>query len=279
MDMLSPMLRALLLIATFCSAHAFAEWQLLPQSRHQLFRSYALFSDQQTGVVYYGASRLWGVVGNNYALAGDPDRSSRPQLVTLGTINAAMVMESGGRIVTDGFDVRVGLAYEFSLNDFSRLSIYAVHYSGHVAEGAVNQALLVTNLGSDIVGGRWFYDWKKYLRAGVGLNYYFRSGPKMKTLGAQETLEYFPLTALDDRHQLTPYLAAGMEHVGVAEHGIRTVYHLQVGAYLGTHLSTQPIQSIRAVLGVYKGPDPRLKYFAYHNASDTFGYTGVMVDL
>lgn len=274
------LLAAALLVLTFTSSAARADWELLPKNSHQLYETYGLFIDNQTTLVAYGESRYWGGIGGSFALFGNPDSPAHPQVVIIASVNAAMIMTDTGRIYSDAIDVRVGAAYEFAINPMMRLSLGAIHYSGHVADGVVDANLLDVNdnLGDNMLFARFVYDLGPYARLGGTFIPVIHGGPDMNFFGANEFAEFFPWGGNDDSQKPSPYVAVGLQQGGTSQYGIVNTLNVQIGAYFGNHFSNEFKPTLRPVLGFYTGADPRLKYFQFENKSATFFYAGVMFD-
>ncbi|MGK5083195.1 hypothetical protein WDW37_07795 [Bdellovibrionota bacterium FG-1] len=266
------------LSTSFGPSNAKADWQLLPKNSHQLYQTYALFIDEQTSLLWYGAQRSWGAVAGNFAIYGNPDSPAHPELVAIASVNASMIFSDSGRIYTDEFDVHAGGVFEFALDPAYRLSLGAIHYSGHLAEGGVDRDLLDPNLGDNLLFARFLYDLGFYVRAGVTFLPVIHAGPSMNFFGGEEFFELFPFGGADDRQKPSPYIAFSFKQAGSEEFGMANIFHAQIGAYLGNHFTTDHVQTARLVAGFYTGVDPRLKYFVYKNKTDTFGYLGVMAD-
>jgi hypothetical protein len=256
-----------------------ADWGLLPKNSHQLYETYGLFIDNQTTMVYYGASRAYGGIGGSFALFGNPDTLAHPQIVVIASVNAAMIFAESGRIYSDEIDVRAGGAFEFALDPAIRLSIGAIHHSGHVADGAVDVELLGTNLGANYFFIRGLYDLGPYARVGLTFQPVLHAGPSLNTFAANEFAEFFPLGGMDDRKIPSPYIAIGLEQGGTDAFGAVNILNLQIGAYLGNHFSNDHVPTARVVLGYYTGADPRLKYFQFRDSRLSFGYAGMMFDI
>jgi hypothetical protein len=161
-----------------------------------------------------------------------------------------------------------------------RLSIGAIHYSGHVADGAIDQDLLNVNdnLGDNMLFARFIYDLGSYVRSGATFIPVIHGGPDMNFFGANQFVEFFPLSGLDESQKPSPYIAMGLEEGGTSLYGMQVTYNAQVGIYLGNHFTNEYRPTARAVIGYYTGADPRLKYFQFKGETASFFYAGFMFD-
>jgi hypothetical protein len=279
-------LRSLILSVGFAalmtvSSSARADWQIVPKNSHQLYETYGLFIDNQTTIVAMPAAQMWGAVGGSFALVGNPDSPAHPQVVAIASVNAQMRTVESGRIYSDEIDVRAGGAFEFAINPEFRLSIGAIHYSGHAADGATDQVLLGENynLGDNLVFARGVYDLGPYARVGVTFIPVVHAGPPMDFFGANEFAEFFPLGGADESTKPSPYIALGLEQGGTDQYGLVNTLNLQAGVYFGNHFSNEHKPTLRAVVGYYTGADPRLKYFQFEDKRASFFYAGLMFDI
>ena len=257
-----------------------ADWQALPKNSHQLYETYGLFNDNQTTMIARPAAMYWGGLGGSFALVGNPDVPAHPQFVILAAVYANMIFDQSGRIYSDEIDVHAGGAFEFALNPMMRLSLGAIHYSGHVADGAIDQDLLNVNynLGDNMLFARFVYDLGNYVRAGGTFIPVIHGGPDMNFFGANQFAELFPLGGQDESQKPSPYLAMGLEEGGTSQYGMQVTYNVQAGIYMGNHFANEWKPTMRALIGYYTGADPRLKYFQFKNANSSFFYGGFMFD-
>lgn len=259
------------------SKSSLANWEVLPESRHALYQTYGLFFEQQSAILFYAPSRAWGAVGGTLALYGNNESPSHPQILMHATANAAMTYNETLRIYTQTVDARVGFAYQFSFSPALRCSIGLTHNSAHAADGIQDMGLFEAPLGQEYVPIRIVYDYLKNIRVGATFKPFIRSYPSLNFFASDQFVEYFPWGANDKPHAPSFYIAAGFDEYGVAD-ALQPTFHAQIGFYIGNHFSEAYRQTIRGVLGYYSGADPRLKYYQFLQATDSFAYAGMMFD-
>jgi hypothetical protein len=271
---------ALLALSLAAPQAARADWQLIPKNNHQQFETYGLFIDDTTQILAYGASRYYGTIGGTFALAGNPDAPWHPQVVIIASVNAAMIFADSGRIYSDELDVHAGGAFEFAINPMMRISTGFMHYSGHTADGAVDQDLLGINynLGDNMLFARFVYDLGVYARAGVTFIPVIHGGPDAQFFQANQFAEFFPLGGLDETQKPSPYISAALSEGGTAQYGNQFTFNAQIGAYIGNHFSADFKPTFRLAVGYYTGADPRLKYYQFKGETTTFYYIGGFFD-
>lgn len=281
---LLPLIAATLSLAAAPSARAdgwMGNWQVFPKSSHQLYETYALFVDDQFSLMAYGAARYWGSVGGTFALAGNPESPLHPQVFGIASVQANMIFDNSGRIYSDEIDVHAGGGVDLTINPVMRVSLGFIHFSGHVADGAVDPSLLGINynLGDNMFFARFVYDFAQYARFGVTFEPVMHGGPDAQFFGANQFAEFFPLGAQDEQQKPSPYIAASLTEGGTSQFGEQLTFNAQIGCYFGNHFSADHRATIRPVFGFYTGADPRLKYFQFEDSTENFWYLGGVIDL
>lgn len=273
-----------LLVPTIQSARA--EWVMLPENTHQLYETYALYFDEQTQAVNYGNARLWIALGATLPIYGNPDIPSHPEFYFHASANAALHYNDNYRIFTETIDARAGFGFEFMLNESMRLNFGLTHNSGHAVDGLDANDIDLTGgprdlfqptLGQEYVYARFIYDLDNTFRFGGTFKPFIRSVPQLQTLAFDEFIEYFPFGAIDNPHHGNPFVALGFDEWGPNNLVLTT--HVQLGLYYGNHFSKTFHQTMRAVIGYYTGADPRLKYFEFRDARQSFAYLGFMFSI
>ncbi len=270
----------ILLIACIAVArpHAVrADWEILPESRHQLYQTYSLFFDQQSSLLNTGGAHAWGALGGTLPVYGNNDVESHPQIFFHATANASMKYNSDFKIGTETIDARVGLGYEMALLPELRFSTGLTHDSAHAADGIDDLTLFEPPVGEEFFFLRGIYDIGNTFRVGATLRPFLRAYPQIETFAADQFAEYFPFGGKDDPHSGSPYVALGFDQWGDTH--LTWTTHAQLGVYFGNHFSPKFRQSARVVLGYYNGADPRMKYFRYRENRREFAYLGLMFDL
>jgi hypothetical protein len=261
-------------------AATLGDWEIFPTSTYQQYQTYGLYLDNQSLIDYYGANDYFGSVGGAFAVAGNSVSKWHPQVVIIASVNAHMVFAESGRIYSDEIDVHAGGAYNFTISPEMRMSIGFMHYSGHVADGAVDPSLLAEdyNLGDNMLFARFVYDFGTYVRAGVTFQPVVHGGPAAQFWAGNAFAEYFPFGGRDEQEKPSPYVAASLIEDGTDMFGSQLTFHAQVGCYFGNHFSSHFKPTFRPVAGFYYGADPRLKYYQFQGFIATFAYVGAMVD-
>ncbi len=262
------------------SSIAWANWELLPESYHQLYDTWGQFIDEQAALLNTGQARLWTSLGGTLPVIGDEESIHHPEFVLHASANAGLHYNDNLRIWTETLDVRLGFAVEWELHSKLRFSVGYTHFSAHTADGVVpaDSDLIEPSVGQEFLSIRVVYDIKNNLRLAATIKPFVRSYPPVHPIWLDQSIEYFPWGAKDSR-QFSPYLAFGLDESGIQGHSMTLTSHAQIGAYIGNHMSPGHRQTIRTVLGYYNGMDPRLKYFELRNAKQQFAYLGVMFDL
>jgi hypothetical protein len=270
-------LAVLLLFTLFPLAHA--ETVVLPDSRDQQYRTFGLFIDNQTSLLFMPTdNRVWLSLGEEFALLEMKGWYGSPQLVGYASINAGdRLNDAGNTILMETVDIRAGLSYEFSFNEKSRMSVSWMHQSGHTSDDVQDQDIVHPNLGNEEILIRYIRDIEDQFRLGGTLKPYVGSDPGLERYASDEFAEWFPWGTAADFSHFTPFIAGSMEQWGVDK--VRNTYHAQLGAYIGNHLQAVYKPSVRVVAGYYNGVDPRFKYAQFKDGLSRFYYFGVQVGL
>lgn len=255
-----------------------ADWQVAPKNSHVQYQTYALFNEPQSALLHTGAGRLWTSLGGSFALVGDPDSAAHPQLVAIASLQLGIHPGADSRFALDALNTRLGAAYEFALNPLMRLSLGALYSSGNGISGGIDPFFAGNSAHDTRLFGRFVYDLGPYVRAGATLGVVMASAPALHPVTAQEFAEIHPWGGADDNRSPSPYVALGLEQEHTRAFGVQNNFHAQIGAYLGNHFSNDPKPTLRAVLGLYTGADPRIVYFRIADRKSTFGYVGLMFD-
>jgi hypothetical protein len=248
-----------LLVGLLVVQSACADWDLLPESRDQQFRTFGLFIDNQTSALFIpGSDNVWLALGEQIPLVEFKDWFGSPQLIVFASVNAGDRMnDNGTTILMETIDIRAGLLYEFSFDKKSRMSIGWEHQSGHTSDDVQDPSIVHPNLGNELFMVRYVHDVEDKFRLGGELKPYFAADPGM---------EHF-----------TPFIAASLEQYG--PNHIQLTANAELGAYVGNHMNPYYKPSVRFVVGYYNGVDPRLKYAQFENGLQRFGYFGAQVGL
>ena len=253
----------------------------LPESRHQQFLTYALFTEEHSALLIRDSGRAWGSLGGAITLFEESDWLYHPQLVLHGSANSAFRFNPTYLgLLTETTDARAGLAVELSLSEQMRLSIGWLHASGHISDDVTDRRLIGPNLGNDYLPLRLIYDipsgnlggW----RLGLTVRPLIGSDPPMKPLALDQFIEWFPFGVTDNPRAGTLFLTAGFEEYGSDQYRLTTT--LQGGIYFGNHTRPQHHTSLRLLVGYYSGWDPSLKYAQFELATTRFAYTGINFD-
>lgn len=255
-----------------------AEIVFLPESRHQQYRTYGLFIDQQSSLMLRDSGKAWGALGGAITLAELTTCEYKPQLTAHGSANAAMVINSAGNtLLTQTIDARVGLSADFEFTPEWRGTLIWTHQSGHISDNVPDADLIGSNLGNEILTLRFIRDIDQRWRIGAGIRAAVASDPGMQGLGGEQFVEWFPYQFSDNPHHLNPYISLGTEEYGRAHEELS--FNAQVGLAAGNHFLPKKFSALRLVLGYYNGIDPRLKYFQFKRLRSEFGYAGLMFDI
>jgi len=273
-------MRRILCLGLFLIAGAApAAVTLLPHTRHHLFQTYGLFTEDQVTFVFRNENRAWAALGDSVALAEAPDWWGRPQLIFDGSVNFSFL--SKGSLVdfnVETFDARFALLVEMELGNQWRLQAGVQHNSGHAADGIKDPQLLAPNLGQNAFLARLLRDFGTHFRVGGTLTYLADVDPEVKRWQLDQFADYFPLGADTGwPGGAQPYLALGLQEYGTVSYDF--TYHVQLGLLFGNHFQTEHRQSLRLVAGYYHGIDPRLKYAVFEHSHWDFFYAGLMLSL
>ena len=132
-------------------------------------------------------------------------------------------------------------------------------------------------MGDNLLRLRVIRDYQNTFRFGCTLKPFLFSQPQMVTFASDQFAEWFPWGASRSASHASPFVALSFEEYGV-DH-LTLSFHVQAGAYFGNHFRSELAQSLRPVIGYYRGLDPRLKYASFQNSHSQFAYFGVMLDL
>jgi hypothetical protein len=247
---------------------------LLPVSRHQQYQTYGLLLEDNTFILTQTQNRSFNQLGGSMALLEFPEAKFKPQIILSGTVNAAIRFQ-GGDLLTETADNYINLISEYTIDDSTRFSIGFRHQSGHVTEDVKDKSLASFNSGNEIITFRWVKDYKNQYRIGGTFKPVIYSEPRLNNWGSDQFLEWFPRGFATNRKSFSPYVAAGLEQSGTRD--LILTQQLQTGFYIGNHHEPSQAPTIRFVLGLYKGIDPRLKYAQLKRARSSFGYAGLML--
>ena len=270
---------ALVFLALSMATAARADMTLLPESRDQQYRTFGLFIDNQTSLLFIPAgNNVWLALGEEIPLVEMKNWYGSPQLMIYASVNAGDRLNSGGNtILMETIDVRAGLSYEFSFNEYERMSISWMHQSGHTSDDVQNPELVHPNLGNEEILFRYFRDIDDHFRLGGTLKPYVGSDPGIMTWGSDQFAEWYPWGTAANFDKFTPFIAGSMEQYG--RYAVNWTFHAQAGVYIGNHLKPMYKPNIRLVAGYYNGVDPRLKYEQFLNGFQRFYYIGAQVGL
>ncbi len=250
---------------------------LLPETTHQRFLTYGLFVDNQSSLLFRDSGKAFGSLAGSIALVSFEGLKGKPQIVLTGSVHSAFRLADGA-FNSETADSRMSLLWDTELSSDWLLSLGFSHASGHVSDDVLDLDLLPLDVGIETFPIRIVYQGSSFFRFGITFQpTYAASAPPSKMFQANEFFEWFPYGDSGDYHRFTPYLALGFEQFGHNE--IDLSAHAQLGAYLGNHRDAKYFTSLRAVLGAYTGPDPRLKYYYYKDKTARFIYFGLMFDL
>lgn len=268
---------AVLFSLFFLLPTARAEFELLPQSRDQQYRTFGLFIDNQTSALFMpNSNNVWLALGEQFALVENKDWYGSPQLIVFASVNAGDRL-GGSVILVETLDIRAGLTYEFSFNEHQRMAITAMHQSGHTSDNVLDQSLVSPNMGNTQLLFRYFHDIEDKFRLGATLKPYIGSSPDMLVWGSDQFVEWFPWGTAEKSTSPTPFIAGGIEQYGHS--AVNWTYHVQAGVYIGNHMKPLYQPNLRFVAGYYNGVDPRFKYLSFDNGYQRFYYLGAEVGL
>ncbi len=255
----------------------FADFQSLPETRHKRFTTFGLFFEEKSSFLLRNENQALGSFGSSMALIDETSWATKPQLVLTGGVDVVFKTTNYvSNLRTEAFDARFGMAVDLELSPNLLFTTGLLHYSGHLADGSSNTALMPFDLGHDALYCRLIFDAGEYFRIGGTIRGFIHSDPKLKFFGADQFAEFFPLKNLNSTTSPTPYFAVGLEEGGAQQ--IDFTYHFQVGAYLGNHTLPKRQSTFRLAMGYYNGLDPRLKFAHYLNAKDHFFYGGLLLN-
>jgi hypothetical protein len=266
------------LISCCLSTPGRADWQLLPESRHHLVQTHALFIEHHNIVSYRGAGRYWAAAGATLPILGDNASPYHPQLLFHLSANDSMHVNDGGGVFTETLDTRIGIYLEAGLPWWElRVSASTAHTSGHVVDGTDDPSLSPLNLGDNYFQFKVLRDWGDQLRVGLQFTPVFHAIPDELPHTLSEFVEVFPLGASETPGRFSPYVALGLIHP-VKFSSVQTV-HIQLGVSSGSHFTLPHTHGFRLALGYYNGVDPRAKYSQYEGKRGSFAYLAAMFDL
>ncbi len=255
-----------------------AEVSILPESRHEQYRTYGLFIDQQSALLFKSSGKAWGSIGGAITLLEFPDLKYKPQLTVHGSANAAFTINGAGdTLLTETIDARAGLSADLEFTPDWRGSVMWTHQSGHISDNVPDRDLIGSNLGNEVIALRLIHDIERRFRLGGSLRAVVSADPGMIVLGGEQFLEWFPEQYPDSSHQFTPFFAFGTEEYG--RQNMEFSWNAQVGLSAGNHFFPKKVSALRVVLGYYHGVDPRLKYYEFKNARSSFAYSGLMFEI
>ena len=250
----------------------------LPESRHQQYRTYGLFIDQQSSVLFRNSGKAWGSLGGAIGIAEFTGIDFKPQLTLHGSANTGFSINSkGDTLLTETIDARIGLSADFEFTSEWRGTLIWTHQSGHISDNVPDLDLIGSNLGNEILTFRFIRDIDQRWRLGAGLRTVVSSDPGMQGLGGEQFIEWFPNQFSENSHNLNPFIALGTEEYGRSH--VELSFNAQVGLAAGNHFLPKKISSLRLVMGYYNGVDPRLKYFQFKRVRSEFGYAGLMFEI
>src|SRR2546430_1867930 len=100
----------------FLACETQADLLFLPESRQQQHQTYALFTENQSDLLYRSGKRAWGAIGGGIALVDFSNWAGKPQLVMHGSANAGFRLNDRmDTLLTETVDARVGLSLLFEL--------------------------------------------------------------------------------------------------------------------------------------------------------------------
>jgi hypothetical protein len=272
------MKKILILVGVLVGFGARADWEFLPHSRHQQFLTYGLLDEEETGMVFRGGNRAIAELGDSFALLEASGLPGKPQLVLNGS--AQFSFRGEGSLLqyyVETFDARFGLFVEFTLDPQLRAWVGLQHVSGHTADGLLDPSLAPLNISDDDFEVRVVRDIDSHFRFGGTLKLMLGTDPAGKPVDANQFAEWFPWGEEPLLGGMQPYVALGAYEDGVS--GYQFTYQGQLGILFGNHFKPEKQQSLRLVMGVYHGEDPRLKYAQFFNSRVEFFYFGAMLNL
>jgi hypothetical protein len=256
---------------------AHADTVVLPESRDQQYRTFGLFIDNQTSALFGpDGNKVWLALGEQIPLVEMKDWFGSPQLVVYASVNAGDRLQAS-TILMETIDIRLGLSYEFSFSEKSRMSVSVEHQSGHTSDNVQDQDIVLPNLGNEEVLVRYIRDIEDSFRVGGELKPYFAADPGLQRFASDEFVEWYPWGTAATYSHFTPFIAGSMDQGGADK--IHNTYNVQLGAYIGNHLQAVYKPNVRVVAGYYNGVDPRLKYMEFKDGLERFYYFGVQVGL
>jgi hypothetical protein len=125
---------------------------------------------------------------------------------------------------------------------------------------------------------RVIHDFDTHFRVGGTFKVMLDTDPAGEPLASNQFAEWFPWGADSGLPAgMQPYVALGTSEDGTVGYGFN--YGAQLGILFGNHFKPEKQQSLRLVIGVYHGEDPRLKYAQFYNSRVEFFYYGVLLNL
>jgi hypothetical protein len=271
------LLCSLFSLMPFFAAAAQSEVVTLPESRDEQYRTFGLFIDNQSSALFMPTgNNVWLSLGEQLPLVEFKDWYGSPQLVMYASVNAGDTVP-GSTILMETIDIRLGLSYEFSFNEKSRMAISVQHLSGHTSDSIQDQSLVAPNLGDEQILVRYFHDIEDRFRVGGTLKPFFAADPGMVHYASDQFGEWYPWGTAPSFDKFTPFIAGSLDESGPDK--VRVNYHAQMGVYIGNHLQPVYKPNVRFVVGYYNGVDPRLKYAQLKDGLQRFYYIGAEVGL
>ncbi len=261
---------ALVVILTLGSVTAHADFVRFPATRHHLYMTNALISEEGFYVVARDEGRVLGAVGASAAMGEFSWRDATVQIVGFGTVHTALRTKD---LKTETLDADLGVAFEVRETAAFRWSASLVHTSGHAVDGVEFPVLLAPNLGLDSLWVRAIYDAGHRFRLGATVKLHIDADPGYKRLAGQQFVEYYPFGEESEPKDGRLFVSLGLEEYGVAQWNLGIT--AQTGISFGSHFTSDHTPQIRLALGIYSGPDPRMKYYAFLNRTVTFPFLGL----
>lgn len=256
-----------------------ADWTLLPESRHHLFQTYGLFIDMQNIVIGRGQNHYWAAVAANMPLAGNNDSPWHPQIIFHLSGNDSMHVNDGGGVFTETLDTRIGFFFECTTPIWDIRAYIGIHHiSGHTVDGTDDPSLGPLDLGDNTMRTRFVRDFMDQFRVGLDANFVINAIPDNVAHSLEEFAEYFPLGSREDPRGIAPFVAVGYRHPMGSLTGHATI-HAQAGVSVGSHFGAKHSHDMRMIIGYYDGQDPRSKYSQYDPARNRFTYLGIMFNM
>ena len=178
--------------------------------------------------------------------------------------------------LTQTIDYRFMLTYDCAPVAGILLRMGYSHASGHANDDVIDPSLIPLNYDEDNLILRLIYSGAEHFRFGLTLSPVLNADPKRQFFSGNQFVEFFPYAQRPD-HGANFFVATGIEEYGVAREQMS--FNFQTAFYFGNHQLAGHSTTARIVIGGYAGPHPALKQFAYRNLSQSFLYSGLIVDL